>query len=552
MASETDAFSIARAATDRGAFERYKKTQEIDSSSDPVAVRTVEERFHSLPLLLAPELRSLSLRALEDARGKRVDENEKFHCTIWTGGATDTYGGRRFLGSIADFARVLSERARVVKLKNTGWVVEPTTNTDGHRCNASTTAVHALFLDCDGAGSWDHLLETLTSLDFALIAYESGGHAPPVHKWRVVLPLSQPFETIHEIQQTTWKTIYHHTRVVVGSVAGLLGAGFDSSTDTPCHSWYVTERRDAGAPLRRVVWRAGRTLDLVALALALPHVELEDRPRSSGIAVAASEPLSDSRLEEIVSALCAPMSRITHTRRDLYLALAGVMCDRGVADDTVEIVEEVSRRCPGEQDRHREHVHCARTTVAKWESGGFYTRIGTLHDRWPEVAAALDSVLPNDNLTAEDVLSVDEQVVGIPRSQKPTDPKKARRTLLRLRQKKFGKSRRARKFSAATDTPMSAKECRNTVDTLLLSRMLDREPLAPPTGPDEVTGLDRLTSIQRLAGLLAFSLPNADIDTIVELIAGPSILKMCRDDEPRNSLVEAMKNAYRRARERRA
>jgi hypothetical protein len=63
---------------------------------------------------------------------------------------------------------------------------------------------------------------------------------------------------------------------------------------------------------------------------------------------------------------------------------------------------------PGEQDRHADHVHGARTTVAKWDDEGTYTRIGTLNERqrmavllakfeqcsYEEIAAAMDLTVP--------------------------------------------------------------------------------------------------------------------------------------------------------------
>ena len=242
---EEISFLTAREAVKRGCIERFRKEHpELPA-----------ETFHTLPLLLAPELRLLSWQALQQARGRMISTDALFTATIWIEyfdkqkqallkGAQATLGGIAFRRSLQDFVTLLNERGACVAPKRQGWVIEPTTNLDGHRTNASTMAMHALFLDCDGAGEWTTLLDALTQLDFCFVAYQSGGWSSTTPKWRVVLPLSTPFATVTEALREAWKSAYHHARVVFGSVAYLTGQGFDPATDTPACPWFLTEKRD--------------------------------------------------------------------------------------------------------------------------------------------------------------------------------------------------------------------------------------------------------------------------------------------------------------------
>lgn len=389
--TEESTFLQIRQTVDRGACDRWLKTQVLNSN-DANAISAAKKLWQTTPFLLDPLLQKLAVRTLEESRGRRIELTEKFPATLWMGGATDTYDGRTFSGSFSQFVKLLQERAQKLAAKKTGWVIEPTTNRDGHRTNASTISMHALFLDCDGAGSWDQLLEQLRAFDYAYVAYQSGGWSPTAPKWRVVLPLAAPFSTQTEEQIAAWKMVYNHARVILGAAGALLGEGFDATVETPCCPWFLTERRSENDPMREITWRAGHSLDLVSMAIALPAVVEE--VASTNTQTAKAIVLDDKRFEEIIAALCVPMSKIIEGRRDLYMALSGVLCARGVGEDAVQIIDEVSRRCPGLQDRRGEHVHIANTTVGCWRDGRPHTQIGTLNN-WPEVAQVIDRVLPN-------------------------------------------------------------------------------------------------------------------------------------------------------------
>lgn len=344
---------------------------------------------------------------LAECKGQPILEISPFPAMVWYGGATDAYDGHRFTGTFRNFIdHVLVARAQEIAPKRTGWVVTPTSNLSGHRTNAATTAMHALNLDCDGRGEPNELVQALRQLGFAFILYQSGGWSPSSPKWHLLLPLSAPFDTTTPEKIEQWKVLYHHARVVLGTIGQLVGEGFDPTCETPCMPVFVTERRNESDPPRRVIWQTGASFDLVGLAALLPTPE--DDPEDQDFVVQARS-LDGGEIDRIIAALVVPMSKILNGRRDLYLCLPGALLDRGIAPEAVlQIVEEVSRRCPGDPrysandiaEKHREHVHCARTTIAKYEAGAAYTRIGTLADSWLEVAQTIDLVLPDARLLA--------------------------------------------------------------------------------------------------------------------------------------------------------
>jgi hypothetical protein len=317
---------------------------------------------------------------------------------IWARGATHVTGGWPLARSLLGFVSLLHERAQIVASKREGYVVEPTTNRDGQRTNASTLAMHALFLDCDGTGSWNSLLTALRDLNFAFVAYQSGGWTPHAEKWRIVLPLAQPFDVSDEKKREQWKVFYNHARVLFGSVAELRGVGFDPATDTPCCPWFLTERRNPDDLPRQVVSHlAGHRLDAMSMCIALPAMpEAEERPRTPHQLPTSTE-LSPARTEEIISALATATNDISSNRRDLYLTLPAVLRDKGLTRaDVRSICETVSELYPRlHPEKHADNVHCIETTLNKWESDGKVTRIGTLNAVLPAVAKVVDALFPS-------------------------------------------------------------------------------------------------------------------------------------------------------------
>lgn len=346
-----------------------------------------------------PTLAAAADRVLLRARGPAVDASSPFPATVWRHGATHvgkTSPGVPFAGTVGDFVDLLRRRSTEVAPKRSGWVAEPTLCPTGLRTNAGTRAICAVLLDADEAGPWDETLAALDRIGVARIAYQSGGWTEARPKWRVAVPLAAPLPTPDDAARATWKAVYLAARVLVGAVGRLPGAGFDAATDAPSCPWFLTERRHADDPPREVSFRPGASIDLVKLAMVLPAVEEDDRPAEAR-PKADRVSLAEGRLDEVVSALVPVTSEVHSGRRDLYLSLPGALLDRGVSpDDVVEICEAVSAAYPGgDAERHADNVRSARCTVATWERTGVVTRIGTLHATWPDVARALDDVLPD-------------------------------------------------------------------------------------------------------------------------------------------------------------
>jgi hypothetical protein len=368
------------------------------------------ERWCSASLLGDAGVLEIAHQALRQARGRALTGAEYFHATLWLGGAEDTFQGRKFLGTIADFVHVLRERATKVAPKGTGWVIEPTINPRGRRTNAETYAVHALFLDNDGTGNWDQLLKQLNALNYCYIAYQSGGYTPALPKWRIIFPLQTPHETKTKSGIATWKSIYNHARVVFGAVAGLFNVGFDPATETPCCPWFLTERRERSHPERQIIWHPGHALDLTSLILALPPPPEESSFEYRG--APAELALGDTKLNALIDDLVKVMSNVPTGRRDLYLALPGTLLSRGVVpDDVLAVIEAVSSSYPRRHpEKHADNMHNCETTIARWEAKDKqYTQIGTLQSIAPSVAAVIDKHLPDR--TNKAILDATDQIL---------------------------------------------------------------------------------------------------------------------------------------------
>lgn len=375
--------------------------------------------------LLDSTLSTLAERVLGHAQGPLVSPSSPFTATIWQHGATHvgkTSPGTSFHGDFATLVKVLEQRAAQVVPKRSGWVLEPTSNKDGRRTNESTEAMHAVFLDADEAGEWDATLAGLDRASLAYLAYQSGGWSPAKPKWRIALPLSAPFDARGESARASWKTAYLMVRVLVGALGRLPCVGFDPATDGVACPWFLTERRHVDDPTRKVIFRPGKSLDLVKLALALPSIGDDVGEVHAPREVVARTPLAETRLEEIVAALVPVTSSVHSGRRDLYLALPGALLDRGLSpDDVVEICEAVSEAyAGGDAQKHADNVRSARCTAATWQRTGIVTRIGTLQATWPDVAKVVDEVLPDP--WAQMLLKGMRGAMGIDEPTAPTPP----------------------------------------------------------------------------------------------------------------------------------
>lgn len=498
----------------------------------------------------------MSQQTLAQSRGRCITQAEPFPAVIWTGGATDTDDGREFKGNLGHFVMLLTERATKIAPKREGWVLEPVTNPQGIRKNENTLAMHALFLDCDGTGHPTHLLQTLDYLGYAYVCYQSGGYTSAKPKWRIVLPLDRPYNTSSEIGRRQWKTLYNHCRVVFGSVAQLISIGFDPATETPCCPWFLTEKRDVADPVRQIFWREGHSLDLISFALALPEWNDEDADHddNEGHVVAERVALDDDRLEEIVSTLARATNRVSSGRRDIYLSLPGVLLDRGIeASLVLKIVTEVSVRYPRHHpEKHADNIHCAKTTISKWEGNGAVTRIGTLNSVAPEVALAVDEVLPSGDekfrlmalaliegreFQAKTIAGVTELATStdddevVEDWQVPVTHRELRKAVMSLRRRKKALFEKEH-------------EVKIGIQWTLLNRVIEREALCAPIEADATTQMSALEMLTSLTGMLAYRLPkNTPFDAVKELVRG-TLSAMLQPKESVDPWFDTMKKIY--------
>ncbi|MBZ4421753.1 hypothetical protein [Myxococcus sp. RHSTA-1-4] len=268
-------FLDALHATDRQSLNRY--VSQRGRATDAAQKEALKRDFMCLPLLDREDLRELALDLLRSAVGAPVTD------TVWMQWRSieHTWDGIPWKGAWADYGRRHMEWAQLVVAKGQGPAYSPTENTTGYRNNASTQALYALHLDADGVGDWWELIRVLGELRLAFLIHRSGGHTPALPKWRVILPLAQPFVVGGtEPGVLAWRNGYAAARVVFGALARLTGPGFDPATDGPHHPWFPAARRRVEDPVREVYQNHGATLDLHALLRALPSAH-PTPPRTS-------------------------------------------------------------------------------------------------------------------------------------------------------------------------------------------------------------------------------------------------------------------------------
>lgn len=83
-------------------------------------------------------------------------------------------------------------------------------------------------------------------------------------------------------------------------------------------------------------------------------------------------------------------------RHMMYMALAGTLLDRGVdPQDLPRLIAELSVRAGVDDARlTQDRFRTAQSTIARCSAGETYSRIGVLAQHYPDVARALDEVLP--------------------------------------------------------------------------------------------------------------------------------------------------------------
>lgn len=514
--SPSEVFAAALQAVSRSAAESWARAN--PSGPD---YRLTKHLDH-------PTLIAVALGVLPKACGPQLSPESPFRITLYSG-KFDTEDGKRVDCTLGQFANWLTELGKEVAAKGEGMVAPPITSRDGRRTNESTVFMHAINLDADGRGNWTQILSRLKAFRMAHIAYQSGGWTPTTPKWHLVLPLSRPFDVSDESKQAAWKRFYNLVRVVVGSLADLTGEGFDPACETPCQPVFVTERRSAEDPPREVVaYLEGHSFDADAFLKSVPappFAEIRRTPPPT-----SHRSANPTKREEIIEALCAVMEEIFSDRRELYLALAGALLDRGCPpEDVRDIIAEVSERCPGDpsyteaeiESRHREHIHAANTTISRWRKGATYLRIGTIAERWPEVAQAIDRALPHPFAVHA------RELMGL--GGKPVEPQK-QATSAKIASEAIDPqavlvSEIRKRIMSYRQAKMKSDDLDDIARAILMKRLLAGDTLLEPSDPEPLQ-MPMASAIAKIAGALAFVLPKkTPIDAVI-IVAFRSLQKV--------------------------
>lgn len=259
-------FASALAATSRAAFARFVALKGLDLSS-PASKGHARKLFDAQAPLLDSSVAQVALGALRNARGLPVASLP----ISWWASLQATRSGVTVPVGWRDLAAWHAYCGGCIAPKGSGLVYNPSTTVGGVRANATTLALHALVLDCDGFGTWDRLWRVLSELGFAAISHQSGGWSPETPKWRVILPLSRPFATGTPALVEAWRGAYALCRVVFGALGRLTSVGFDPATDLACNAWFPGARRLLQAPPRQALFTEGASLDIEALLSCLPR-----------------------------------------------------------------------------------------------------------------------------------------------------------------------------------------------------------------------------------------------------------------------------------------
>ena len=168
--------------------------------------------------------------------------------------------------------------------------------------------------------------------------------------------------------------------------------------DRTCRDWTRLYRcpwvvRDDGVVQRQVTWMDGAgEVPPPVVDAARPRWVRPKTEKAGGAVIefgAELAPAWRSRVAVLAEAVRAVESE-WHT---LVLALAGALCQRGAALGQVPAIVTAVFAATGADDRARDRLDAARTTVRRFALGEPITGLDQLLVGWPEVHAALEQVL---------------------------------------------------------------------------------------------------------------------------------------------------------------
>lgn len=227
-------------------------------------------------------------------------EPKDFHWTIWPARRPPEYKHVAFGGQVRPlvwesfvcWVELEHGPSGGIYPKGQGPYWEPVTNPTGHRTNETTDAMHAICVDCDGAGDWDQVLAKLDTMGVKYVAHRSTNHKPSLPKWRLIVPFDRPFATNvdRKASNLAWHEVYLYLCGVFGELAGFSkpwGVGgegkaerFDHACKPISQAFYLGHRAAVDEPCREV--RVGKGNKVIVLDELLPLVALRDGNNDGG------------------------------------------------------------------------------------------------------------------------------------------------------------------------------------------------------------------------------------------------------------------------------
>lgn len=140
-----------------------------------------------------------------------------------------------------------------------------------HRCKKAVLSVTALVFDYDSkAVEWSVVTPILDAFGLAYLVHDSPSHKDIAPKWRLYIPLSQPWADVQG-----WGEAYKRIKAEFET---LLKLDFDKQTSDPCRVFYPPTRPTPADAPRIVKWHDGQALNL-RLSLRDPEAIHAPSPR---------------------------------------------------------------------------------------------------------------------------------------------------------------------------------------------------------------------------------------------------------------------------------
>ncbi len=299
--------------------------------------------------------------------------------------------------------RVYSTDAHLVTYVVEGARRQPRINKPGLPKFQSRVSVGVFFCDVDNTGHarWHAELVEAAKRDYETIpALQSAGIYHTQHGRRIIQPILEPIDA--------------------GEVEPFLKSWLRSLSDSglpvdwACRDWTRHFRlphvRRAGIAARSPLVLLER---MRPIAAPEPEAQAPKSSRSRTPHPVAPIPHTwaadvPEQWKPIVQRLADAALTVPSDWHALFLAIAGALLSRGVDPALVPAIVRAVSTATRADSRTGDREIGARSTIARWASGGPITGFGELLRRWPAVAAAFDVPTPDVPTAAPPAVSLGE------------------------------------------------------------------------------------------------------------------------------------------------